>query len=445
MRSVFTSRRTFMQAAAATSAVIGLPALARTHAAAATAQLPSILNNGTYPIGVFFPPPLAETTDARYAQLAECGITFVEGGTGGNDVYNLAPNQVLLPVCERHGILALVNDERIGHFPTEPQDQWPSLMQQALHDYLPYPAFAGFHGADEPPTSSYPGIAATFSLMRQLAPTKLNQVNLFGNPFAGPTYPQYLQTYIDQTDPSFLSFDRYMLLDPAQSTPAQQQTIEAEYLTGWAIVRNAALAIGVPTWMYVQAVAHSVGTTHYRAPSLADLSWQVNTAMAYGCTGIQYFTYWTPPPYGAAMIDKNGDPTDTWDFARQVNTQHVAPVGRELLGLTSESVAHFGEASLPSGVVGFTGNDWIITAAGSPVIISIFSRAGHANERWLFVANRSYADAANTTLTLSSSVLAAQVFDEPARTYRASAGPHGTIAVTLTPGGANLYRLHIRS
>lgn len=437
------ARRSFLRGTALAAAAVAV-GRAIPATAAEKPTTPTILNNGTYPIGVFFPPPLAETTDARYKQIADCGITFVEAGTGGDDVYNIGPNQVLLPICERQGVLAIVNDQRENFF-NVPQDQWQPLMEQLLKDYQPYSAFAGFHGGDELPESHYAALAGQNTLLRQLAPTKLNQVNVLGYPSHAPTYMDYLQTYLTETGPAFLSFDRYMLLDPAQNTPEQQALVESQYFSGWADVRTAAQAAGnLPTWMYVQAVAHSVGTTHYRAPSVADLLWQVNTAMAYGCTGIQYFTYWTPPPYGAAMIDKSGNPTPTYYYAQQVNTQHVQPVGGQMLGLYSESVAHFGESSLPAGVVGFTGNQWVSAATGDPAIISIFAKPGKTAERRLFVANRSYSGAATTALTLSSSVLAVEVFDPRLRRFRPVRTPGKTVTVRLDAGAAALYRLRIK-
>jgi len=440
------SRRAFFRRAGAASAALAVPAIVGARPAIASAgkpTIPTILNNGTYPIGVFFPPTLAETTDARYKQIADCGITFVEAGTGGDDVYNIGPNKVLLPICERQGVMAVVNDQRENFFGVA-QDQWQPLMQQLLDDYLPYHAFVGFHGGDELPESHYAGIGGANALLRDLAPTKLNQVNLVGNPFGGPTYPQYLQTYVQETSPAFLSFDRYMLLDPTQNTAAEQAVVEAQYLTNWAYVRTAALAAGnLPTWMYAQSVAHTAGNLHYRAPSVADLLWQFNTSLAYGCTGVQYFTYWTPPPYGAAMIDKSGNPTPTYYYAQQVNTQYLQPVGRQMLGLVSESVAHFGESSLPAGVVAFTGNDWVSSAGGDPAIISIFSRPGHRTERMLFVANRSYAKAAVTDLALTPSVLAVERFDVSRRRYVPVRAPGGNVTVASDAGAAALYRLRV--
>lgn len=437
------ARRTFLQGTAVAAAAVALgrggPAIA-----AKKPTTPTILNNGTYPIGVFFPPTLAETTDARYKQIAECGITFVEGGTGGDDVYNIDANRVLLPVCERQGVMAIVNDERENFF-NVPQDQWEPLMQQLLDDYLPYPAFVGFHGGDELPESHYAAIAGQNALLHQMAPTKLNQVNLVGYPFGSPTYPQYLQTYVQETSPSFLSFDRYMLLDPTQNTPADQALVESQYFTTGAYTRLESLAAGnLPTWMYAQSVIHTAGNLHYRAPSVADLLWQVNTAMAYGCTGIQYFTYWTPPPYVAAMIDKNGNPTQIYYNAQEVNTKHLQPVGRQMLGLVSESVGHFGESSLPPGVVAFAPNNWVGAAAGDPAIISMFSNPGKRAERRLFVANRSYSGAATTILTLTSSVLAVEVFDPALRRFRPMRIPGNTITVRLDAGAAALYRLIVK-
>ncbi|WP_163568119.1 hypothetical protein [Fodinicola feengrottensis] len=61
-------------------------------ASAAPATVPDILSNGVFPIGMFRPPPLSQTTDARYQEIADAGFTFVSAGTGGCDVYNLAAN-----------------------------------------------------------------------------------------------------------------------------------------------------------------------------------------------------------------------------------------------------------------------------------------------------------------------------------------------------------------
>ncbi|SPL89859.1 unnamed protein product [[Actinomadura] parvosata subsp. kistnae] len=124
-----------------------------------------------------------------------------------------------------------------------------------------------------------------------------------------------------------LSFDRYPFLTGG---------FDDGYLDDLATVREHARRAGLPAWMYVQTLAYD----GHREPTAAELAWQVNTALAYGYTGIQYFTYWTPDPargegFRPALIGPDGEPTARYAAVRDLNTCWLRPVAPHLTGWTA--------------------------------------------------------------------------------------------------------------
>lgn len=109
------------------------------------------------------------------------------------------------------------------------------------------------------------------------------------------------------------------------------------FFTNMEIIRSASLRAKIPFWNCILANAHF----HYMEPTDATLSLQVNSTLAYGGRGIEYFTYFTPryPNYHLAAIDQFGRETATWDMLRRINFQihAMAPV---LLQLRSTGVYH---------------------------------------------------------------------------------------------------------
>ena len=187
-----------------------------------------------------------------------------------------------------------------------------------------------------------------------------------------------------------------------------------------------------------------MGLAKRRRPNEAEVRWQVNTGLAYGAKGIQYFTYWTPdlPPndpvrFGEALVSVNGRRTQLYDYAQRIN-RYLRVVGKVLLPLTSESVAHAGEKSLPRGAAAFKGDRYVKSAAGSPVILSRFRKPGVRTERHLFVANRSFAKHAETRLRLSGSVKVVYELDTKTGRYRKVSRK---LRPKIVPGGARLYLL----
>lgn len=471
-RAGLTRRRMLLAAGGAAALPGGLlaPAAARAESAArgqaprpraeaqAGASLP-LVGGPDFPVGVFWPPPPSHVTAERYQEIADAGFTFVHNG---NYLWDETGIRYGLDIAQQAGLKVLVAGDPLlaaltanfwadgdptGYHPRITASDAEVALRALFTAYRDRPAFAGFSFADEPAANRFGTLGSLVATARAIAPGSLPYLNLrrLGQPYgpwgtAGmdvPTYTRYLQEALDTVAPPLLSFDRYPMLAGGAEDPGYHQN--------WALVRAAGLRAGIPTWVFIQ----SLGYAGHRLPTAAELAWQVNTSLAYGAKGIQYFTYWTPDPSrgdgfaGAqGLVTAGGERTPLHDAAKQLNVGWLRPVGRELLPLVSESVAHANEAVLPAGATGFVPDGRIAGVSGDPVVLGVFAAAAAAPDdaeaRWVLVANRSFAARAAAQVVVASAYAASR-FDPASAAYT----PVGTASVPLAlpPGGAALLRL----
>lgn len=425
--------------AAVTAGVLTLPRLSNASeagprsasAAARQATAPDILTDEIYPIGFFYPPPLSETTRARYDEIVAAGFNLV---LGGNDVFNQPANDTMLKVCADTGLRALPVEERINH--ARPCPDWERPVLDTLAEYQEYEAFVGFRIDDEPSPVDYPRYRMITDVLSEAAPQHLNHFNLRPVYDAGKenSYRQHLARYVEQVAPTFVSFDHYPLFTDG--------TVRETYFLNHMLVRESGLAAGLPTWTYIQSVDH----WNLKRPNYAELAWQINMSLAYGCKGIQYFTYWTPVgapdfEFGAALIDKQGQRTQVYHDASDINRTYLQPVGQQLKHLVSESVVHANDKPLPLGAREFEASDQLSAVEGDPLVLGQFQRPSDDSRRWLLVANRAHAADATGTLTVQPSVTAVAEFDPATGTYEDVALDGQSFTTSLDPGAGRLYRL----
>ena len=108
-----------------------------------------------------------------------------------------------------------------------------------------------------------------------------------------------------------------------------------------AIIRAAAQEANIPFWTFVQTCSFNSGM---RIPTEADILWQVNTALAYGAKGIQYFTGVLPTNgdgtgeiFNGAMFDRDGNRTVIYDYVKTANDQ-IKAIDEVLMCSRSEGV-----------------------------------------------------------------------------------------------------------
>ena len=306
-----------------------------------------------------------------------------------------------------------------------------SWVQGSVGTYSAHPSFAGFDIFDEPAQSRFPTVGALTDIVRRVAPGLLPYSNLW--PGNGPDYAGFLQSYIDTVRPPLISFDRYPILTDG---------IDLNYFDNWVIYRDASLTSGLPSWTYVQ----SVGFNGHRVPTASQLAWQVNVSLAYGCKGVQYFTYWTPDPargegFTQALMTVDGQRTPLYGAAKALNRSWLQPVGRELKPLVSESVQHANDDPLPPSAAAFAPGDHLSTASGDAAVLGLFRSAQDDGTRYLLVANRDPDAAASVGIGLNqANVKSVSHFVPATGTYHGTGRP-ATLDISLKAGAAELYRL----
>jgi hypothetical protein len=456
------------------------------HAFGATAE---ILADERFPIGLWWPPPPEMTTTARYEQIRQAGFNFV---IGGNGVVNNATNPSALRAAAANGLRFVLTDSSLQNLvrgssidasaapaldtetpslmrylleqdvSTEPdppsyfanstsQDEVRTSIVELLNLYGDHPALAGLNLYDEPSSSLFGILGFAKEVLKRRAPRELPYVNVLSSyvtpsSMGAQTYEGYLDRYMSTVRPPLLCFDHYPLLSGGGITNS--------YFYNWATIRKFALRHGVPSWGFILSVdiENSVaGFADWRRPNKQELLWQVNVGLAYGVKGIQYFTYWTPvkPPdapvrFGRALVSASGELTPLYHHAKDVNG-YLRVMGKEILPLVSESVVHAREERLPWGAKPFKADAYIRSVGGSRIILSKYRKRGVSATRYLFVANRSYAEAAKSRLVLSDSVRGVRKFDIGSGSFTSATlgrvNGHRYLGLRLAPGAARLYML----
>ena len=391
------------------------------------------LGNGVMPIGAWIAPPHSGIyqnnpdfiTVENYQTAKNSGINILYGLYEKGEI-NRQPVLTSLNCAAAVGLKYLVTDSNVLAG-SEDKDE----MDRVLAQYKSSPAFIGCLMVDEPaipemavygdcavnyakslPNSIYyMNLMPIYAKANQLKVSKLNET---GGAVSQELYQQYLDTYVNTVQPRFLSYDYY----PCSGT---FPSVESQYFLNLSMVRATTRKANIPFWVFIQTCSFGGGT---RVPTKAEVLWQVNTALAYGSQGIQYFTYWLPLEYG--MVDRSGNPTAIYGYVRTANDQ-IQGVQNVLMNSRSEGVIINGDspAPVPSGDV-LAGYQKLRSVSGVPTITGCFNYGGKAT---YYVVNNSLTQSGTAQLHFSETVGAA-VVQGGAQSRKSGAD----LSLTLAPG-----------
>ena len=342
-------------------------------------------------------------TDAHYAKMAECHI---------NTSYALYDSiiyadQVVkaLEYAEKYNISYLAIGP--GFDSATDANLLESTIYKTLIKNQPK-ALGGILIKDEPSRSHFEQIATSRSTFEQLMGTNfLYHSNVFpdyaterqryGNgeiPAGGYSHEQYIDDYIRIYNPQILSFAYYPLYEAG--------IMQLGYFDNMSVMRKKAAEAKIPFWFYVQTCSFSDNT---RIPNEADLHWLVNTALAYGSKGIQYFTYVVPisfpggEQFNGAMIDLQGNPTEVYGYAKTIN-KFITEIDEVLMCSLSKGLMKSGTSAcgdIPEGdLVDSYGA--LSSVDGESVLVGCFDYNGKAA---YYVVNNSVTEACTATLNFS--------------------------------------------
>lgn len=313
-------------------------------------------------ISLWCGPPVSETTDARYAEIAKLGFTVVMPPC--NETPTKAQNKAILNMCAKYGLKAIIKDKRVKDATVTDPDMYTKL-DAVVSDYSSYPALYGYHVADEP--TVYGDIAAVNKYLLSKDPSHLPFINQWSAQWQQanlPAYEQKIETYLNAVQPKLLSYDDYALFDGG--------TEGSYYFENLEIIRRCAQRHNIPFNNIFLCVKHD----NYRNPSMSDLRWQIMTTLAYDARGFTYFTYWTVlgdrplGPSGEAVIGRDGKPTEHYQQIYSLNRE-AAMLGKTLVKLHSTAVYHKG--NIPTQGQGLPADGVISGITGGKAVIGMFA------------------------------------------------------------------------
>ena len=302
--------------------------------------------------------------DDIYQKIADAGINMIV--YSANDYGNPEARQIVsdaLDMCAKYGVRMCVQDSRLNGTTNENE------ILQLIDDYKNHPGFGGVHIIDEPTSDSYATVINPEGKKAKVADcvaisTILNKKNqIFGYMNLLPYfewlgsregYREYVEEFAKSCHPSALSMD-YYLFDP------NYIVTRPGYFWNLSVMREVSLKYGIPFWNFIQAGTNwndaqtDLDTTDNSTPTEDQMRWNVNTSLAYGAKGIEYFPLIQPFWFAYekdgkfdfqrnGLIGANGVPTKWCDYVKG-NSEQISEIGKFLLRADNKEVLAVGTLS----------------------------------------------------------------------------------------------------
>jgi hypothetical protein len=229
-----------------------------------------------------------------------------------------------------------IHRDRYGKTPQE-------IIAHAKAFVEKYPGCTGFMFGDEPDQAAMEQVGAMCAALRGAFPDKLVYSNAFpigataDRYFGGDApenygYSEYFDAFAQQVGGDVVMFDIYPFGDGDGHSGV--------YFLNLNVVRDTALRHDVPYWTFIQSYQN---TGNRRLPSESDLRMQIFTSLAYGFTGISYFTY--DVAFERGLVELDATPSPLYAHAAKVNPE-VAHLGKALRFFTSTGVGYISGQSV---------------------------------------------------------------------------------------------------
>ena len=314
-------------------------------------------------------------TRSNFLRYKDAGFNIVSG------VYDKEP----FHTSEIHKALELCEDLDLTYFVCDNTHRCDSAggtvggityeqSKAGLKDawYLNEKACGGIAVKDEPSAKDYEAMGNVNKALKELTDGKIVYTTLFPM-FAGverfylddysgthwDCYVRYVREFLNTVKPDVLAYDLYISmlesgtlnnpLDavyPGEIAGGQQNVME--YFQSLSLFRNLSKEFNVPFWPTVASYNH-IRKVQF---SKKQLSWVVNSSLAYGAKGIQYYTYWPnmeggkiedwANPSKAGLVTQNGTPHDTYYQIKELN-ENIKLVQKVLMTSEHMGVIQFGK------------------------------------------------------------------------------------------------------
>lgn len=263
----------------------------------------------TLPILAWHSIPAGQLTEERFQELADAGFNI-----NFSHLWSLDDAMKSLELGRKTGVKILFT---CGDLRTK-TDSIVALVKD-------HPALWGYFLRDEPWCKDFPDLAAWARRIEAVDKTHPLYLNLFPigvdyDIIGAKDYRDYVRRFIDEVGLPMVSFDHY---------PVRVDGLRQDWYENLEIIREESARSGLPFWAFAMCVPH----WHYPEPTMTHLRIEMYTDLAYGASGLQYFTYWTPSPdaegfnYRGGPISYDGQRTPMYDRVKTLNAELQARAG----------------------------------------------------------------------------------------------------------------------
>lgn len=335
--------------------------------------------------------PVGEFNESNIEEVKlwkEIGLTFNISAPWNETKHKKDAFIKLLDECYRNDIKIFVQDTRLhwAGAAADP-DSYREKFRAAYRDFGKHPATLGFMIGDEPRKAEMDDVLAAFQIQTEEAPELLPFLNLLPiwmhpNSRWFETIEDYITFMKKEYNAPILSYDRYTQMN------GTDDGVHA-YFRDMRINNDIAQSLGIPLWTCLLTLGH----WDYSAPDEAAVRWQLNTALASGCTGIIWFTLNDIPfqlnSHGAA-INAFGEKTKYFDNIKSVAKHFLASTADIFKDLTLDRCYHIGHAYGGYPLYKEGDSDIVLSVEslkGTDMILSFFTHK--SGDKYVAVVNNS--------------------------------------------------------
>lgn len=348
-----------------------------------------------------------------FKALADCGVNLVSHSITD---YATAPQIVerILEYGEKYGIGIVIKDETLIELGQENVSLAEISLQ--LSKYMNSPAFAGIYICDEPYTDTYHTANVPdrdIHRYEKIAPILNQQFDFlnYQNALGGSElktvhgdYKAYLYEYCETLKPDYLSFDFYPFI---YGEKTEEELPHTMYFNNLSVARLVAQEKGIPFWVFIQAggnfsdAGEAFDTEEYY-PNEWQFDWNINTCLAFGAQGLNYFSLMQPYHFSYAesepydferngMIGVAGNKNRWFYYAKNISS-HLSAIDNVLMNSVSKGVLASGDDAIEdtsyADYAMLDGTSWReLKSVEGDAIVGCFNYQGKTA---LYVVNYSY-------------------------------------------------------
>lgn len=320
---------------------------------------------------------LNDNVDDYIRANIELGITVSFSPEGNGTKESDKRMLYFLDACKANGMTAIVSDRRLFYKKDENGYKLSADGKRCLDTFMGHEAVHSFFVCDEPKPEICDSVGAYARQVTEYGavpfinyyPFLAGQEKHYGS---AENYEKYLADFTKKYAVPIVAYDRYSQMfaeKPFYKYDFLEDGVD-KYFRDLNLHKSVAKKTGVPLWTSLLACGHWA----YRTPSRDDIRWQINTAIAHGVDGIQWFfpfEHVIDEEYYEVPVTYHGRKTELYYQMCDMTKYAVDSLLAPLKGYTFDSVFHITKcygatpdisaARLPFQIIALHGLNGILT------------------------------------------------------------------------------------